>query len=85
MAEYAGMPKVKKEDLPKFYHDQSTYVRHFENIDRVRVVIVFPYDLWDQFEEAVKKKYGSISYVDVDAAALDAVKLWSEKVLKGEA
>lgn len=84
MSEYLGKPKIKKEDIPEDYHGLSTLIRHFEFADRPRVVIVFPYDLWDQFEKATIKKYGSISYEDVDRASLEAIKFWSEKVLKGE-
>lgn len=45
-----------------------------------RVHLLMEHDLYQQFLDAVRKKFGDISHVNVEKAVLEAVKAWIEGV-----
>lgn len=81
--EWLGFPELSMEDLE---HESFQFTRLVSQalVDnrKGRVYVLMEHDTYQSFLEAVRKKFGSISYVNVDKAALEALQVWVEGVEK---
>jgi len=79
--EWLGFPELKLEDIEheSFKWTKYTSLALVDN-RKGRVYLMMGHDLYNRFLKAVKKKQGNISYVNVEKAALEAVKAWVEGV-----
>jgi len=75
-------PRLTMDDL-EYWKEHPGVVRHFLDNDKPRVCVALSHDIYDKFEKAVIKKYGSIAYTKIFKAAEEALILWSETVLGG--
>ena len=76
-------PRLTVDDL-EYWKDHPGVVRHFLDNDKPRVYVALSHEIYDRFEAAVIKRYGSIAYTNFFKAAEAALIAWSETVL-GEA
>ena len=76
-------PKLTIDDL-EYWKDHPGVVRHFLDNDKPRVYAVLDHDIYEKFEEAVIKKYGSIAFTNFFKAAEEAIIIWTESVLGGK-
>ena len=83
MAEWLGYPKLKKEDIeklsPYFTRFQKHEAEEFVRIRMGRVVVLFDHEFYQEFLDAVRKRYGDIAHHHVNGAALEAIKEWVQK------
>ena len=79
--EWLGFPNLKLEDIE---HESFKFTKNASQAlvdDRKgRVYLLMEQGFYSRFLQVVKKKFGSISHVNVDKAVLDAVKAWVEGV-----
>lgn len=83
MSKYLGKPKVKKEDIPTFFHEYENVVKYFVDADKPRVVVILSHDQFEEFETAVLKRFGSISFSKIQQAATEAILRWTKEVSTG--
>ena len=79
--EWLGFPDLKLEDIE---HESFKFAKYasqalVEN-RKGRVYLVMEHDFYSRFLQAVKKKFGNVSHVNVNKAALEAVGAWVEGV-----
>ena len=79
--EWLGFPDLKLEDIEHESFKFTKLVSH-ELVDnrKGRVYVLMEQGFYNRYLQAVKKKFGSISHVNVDKAALEAVMAWVEGV-----
>lgn len=79
--EWLGFPELKIEDIE---HESFKFTRYVSQalVDnrKGRVYLLMEHDLHGRFLQAVKKKFGGISHVNVEKAALEAVQTWIKEV-----
>lgn len=79
--EWLGFPELKLEDIE---HEAFKFTKLVSQamVDnrKGRVYLLMDHGFYDRFLQAVRKKFGSISYSSVEKAALEAVKTWVEGV-----
>jgi hypothetical protein len=79
--EWLGFPDLELEDIE---HESFKFTKNVSQalVDnrKGRVHLLMEQDFYGRFLQAVKKKLGNISHVNVDKAALEAVKAWVEGV-----
>ena len=79
--EWLGFPDLKLEDIE---HESFKFTKYVSQalVDnrKGRVYVLMEQDLYSRFLLAVKKKFGSMSHVNVEKAAEEAVKTWVEGV-----
>jgi len=79
--EWLGFPELKLEDIE---HEAFKWTKNVSQalVDnrKGRVYLLMEHDLYNRFLQAVRKKLGNISHVNVEKAALEAVKAWVEGV-----
>ena len=79
--EWLGFPDLKLEDIE---HESFKFTKNASQAlvdDRKgRVYPLMEQGFYSRFLQAVKKKFGSISHVNVDKAVLEAIKAWVEGV-----
>lgn len=79
--EWLGFPDLKLEDIE---HESFRFAKCVSQalVDnrKGRVHLLLEQDFYSLFLQAVKKKFGNISHVNVEKAALEAVKAWVEGV-----
>jgi len=79
--EWLGFPELKLEDIEHESFGFTKYVSQALVDNRKgRAYLLMEHDFYGRFLQAVKKKFGNISYVNVEKAALEAVKTWVEGV-----
>ena len=79
--EWLGYPELKLEDIEHESFKFTKYVSQAMVDNRKgRVYILMEHDFYQRFLKAVRKKFGNISHVNVEKAALEAVKTWIEAV-----
>ena len=79
--QWLGFPELKLEDIEHESFKFTKYVSQALVEDRKgRVHLAMEHDLYNRFLQAVRKKFGSISHINVEKAALEAVKTWVEDV-----
>jgi len=79
--EWLGFPDLKLEDIEHESFKFTKYASQALVDDRKgRVYLLMEQGFYSRFLQAVKKKFGSISHVNVDKAVLEAVKAWVEGV-----
>jgi len=79
--EWLGYPRLGLEDIE---HESFKVARQFSEFlvknRKGRVYLLMDNDLYQRFLVMVRKKFGDISASHVEKAALDAVRIWIEKV-----
>ena len=79
--EWLGFPDLELEDIE---HESFKFTKNVSQalVDnrKGRVYLMMEQDSYSRFLQAVKKKFGNISHINVDKAALEAVKAWIEGV-----
>jgi hypothetical protein len=79
--EWLGFPDLKLDDIE---HESFKFTKYVSQalVDnrKGRVHLLMEQDAYGRFLEAVRKKFGNISHVSVEKAALEAVKAWVEGV-----
>jgi len=79
--EWLGFPDLEMEDIE---HESFRFTEKVSQalVDnrKGRVYLMMEQGFYGRLLQAVKKKFGNISYVNVDKAALEAVKAWVEGV-----
>jgi len=79
--EWLGFPELKLEDIE---HESFKFTKYVSQalVDnrKGRVYLLMEHDLYNRFLQAVRKKFGSISHVNLEKATLEAVKAWVEGV-----
>ncbi len=79
--EWLGFPDLELKDIE---HESFKFTEKVSQalVDnrKGRVYLMMEQDFYGRFLQAVKKKFGNISHVNVDKAALEAVKAWLEGV-----
>lgn len=83
MSKYLGKPRVKKEDMPTFWHEHENIVKYFVDADKPRVVVILPHNQYEEFEAAVLKRFGSTSFSKIQQAATEAILRWTKEVSTG--
>jgi len=79
--EWLGFPELKLDDIE---HESFKFTKYVSQalVDnrKGRVYLLMEHDLYNRFLQAVRKKFGNISHVNIEQAALEAVKAWVEGV-----
>jgi len=79
--EWLGFPELKLEDIE---HESFKFTKYVSQalVDnrKGRVYLLMEHGMYNRFLKAVTKKFGSISHVNVEKAALEAVQTWVEGV-----
>jgi hypothetical protein len=79
--EWLGFPELKLEDVE---HESFKFTKYISQamVDsrKGRVYLLMDHALYTRFLQAVRKKFGSTSYVNVEKATLEAVGTWIEGV-----
>jgi len=79
--EWLGFPELKLEDIE---HESFKFTKYVSQalVDnrKGRVHLLMEQDLYGRFLQAVRKKFGNISNVNVEKAVIEAVKTWVEGV-----
>ena len=79
--EWLGFPDLKLEDIE---HESFKFTKYVSQalVDnrKGRVYVMMEQGFYNRYLQAVKKKFGSISHVNVDKAALEAIMAWVEGV-----
>jgi hypothetical protein len=79
--EWLGFPDLKLEDIE---HESFKFTKYVSQalVDnrKGRVYVLMEQGFYNRYLQAVKKKFGSISHVNVDKAALEAMMAWVEGV-----
>jgi len=79
--EWLGFPDLKLEDIE---HESFKFTKYVSQalVDnrKGRVYVLMEQGFYSRYLQAVKKKFGSISHVNVDKAALEAIMAWVEGV-----
>ena len=79
--EWLGFPDLKLEDIE---HESFKFTKYVSQalVDnrKGRVYVLMEQGFYNRYLQAVKKKFGSISHVNVDKAALEAMTAWVEGV-----
>jgi hypothetical protein len=79
--EWLGFPDLKLDDME---HESFKFAKHVSQalVDnrKGRIYLLMEQDFYARLLQAVRKKLGNISYVNVDKAVLEAVKAWVEGV-----
>ena len=79
--EWLGFPDLRLEDIE---HESFRFAKCVSQalVDnrKGRVYLLMEQGFYSRFLQAVKKKFGNISHVNVEKAALEAVKAWVEGV-----
>ncbi len=79
--EWLGFPDLKLDDIEHESFKFTKYVSQALVANRKgRVYLLMEQDFYSRFLQAVRKKFGNLSHVNVEKAALDAVKAWVEEV-----
>ncbi|NVM29446.1 MAG: hypothetical protein HWN65_11455 [Candidatus Helarchaeota archaeon] len=79
MSEFLGKPKRTDEDLysrMRIYKKLPKLRKFFVNNDKPRIHVIVDYDLFEDLEKAVLKKYGNVTNDNINNAAIEALKLW---------
>lgn len=82
MSEWLGKPKVRPEELPEYWRRRPGAVRHFVDNQKPRLYLTLELEDYMKFEQAVQKRYGSTSVFKIAEAGVEAIKKWSEDILK---
>jgi hypothetical protein len=79
--EWLGFPDLKLDDME---HESFKFAKHVSQalVDnrKGRIYLLMEQDFYARLLQAVRKKLGNISYVNVDKAVLEAVETWVEGV-----
>jgi len=79
--EWLGFPELKLEDIE---HESFKFTRYVSqslvNNRKGRIHLLMEHDSYQRFLNAVRKKFGTISNVNVEKAVLEAVQTWVEGV-----
>jgi len=79
--EWLGFPDLKLEDIE---HESFKFTRYVSQalVDnrKGRVYVLMEQAFYNRYLQAVKKKFGNVSHVSVDKAALEAIMAWVEGV-----
>jgi len=79
--EWLGFPDLKLEDIE---HESFKFTKYVSQalVDnrKGRVYVLMEQGFYNRYLQAVKKKFGNISHVNVDKAALEAMMAWVEGV-----
>ena len=79
--EWLGYPTLRLEDIE---HESFKVAKQFAEFlvknRQGRVYLLMDNDLYQRFLAVVRKKSGDISASNVERAALDAIRIWIEKV-----
>lgn len=79
--EWLGFPDLKLDDIEHESFKTAKYVSQVLVDNRKgRVYLLMEQDFYARLLQAVSKKFGNISHVNVDKAVLEAVKAWVEGV-----
>jgi len=77
--EWLGFPDLKLDDIE---HESFKFTKYISQalVDsrKGRVYILMEHEFYGRFLKAVRKKFGSMSHVNVEKAALEAVRAWVE-------
>ena len=80
MAEYLGYPRLRREDITSPFLRESLLGEALVKTRMGRVIVVFDHSEYQRFLNAVRLKYGSISYRSVNEAAKAAIMEWVRRV-----
>jgi hypothetical protein len=79
--EWLGFPDLKLEDIE---HESFKFTKYVSQalVDnrKGRVYVLMEQGFYYRYLQAVKKKFGNISHINVDKAALEAIMAWIEGV-----
>lgn len=79
--DWLGFPDLKLDDIE---HESFKFAKYVSQalVDnrKGKVYLSMEQDFYARLLQAVRKKFGNISYVNVDKAVLEAVKAWVEGV-----
>lgn len=79
--EWLGFPDLKIEDIEQESFKFTKYVTtSLVDNRKGRVHLLMEHDFYERFLNAVRKKFGNISALSVEKAALEAVRTWIEGV-----
>lgn len=79
--EWLGFPDLKLNDIE---HESFKSAKHVTqalvNNRKGRIYLLMEQDFYARLLQAVNRKFGNISHINVDKAVLEAVKAWVEGV-----
>ena len=80
--EWLGYPELNVEDIEYETFKSSKYIAQFfvEN-RKARISLLMERGFFQRFIEAVRKKYGNTSSLNIEKAAQEAVKTWVKEML----
>lgn len=79
MSEWLGKPKRTVDDMSPYWRTKPFLAKSFEELQMLRISLVLPYDIAEEFVEAVDRKYGKFTGKTVKEASLEAILEWMKK------
>jgi len=77
--EWLGFPDLRLDDIEHESFKFTKYVAQALVDNRKgRIHLLMDHELYNRFLQAVRKKFGNISHISIEQAALEAVKTWVE-------
>ena len=80
MSEWLGKSKITEEDIkksmPTFAEFFPMITQYFVDNQKMRIILVLPYDKGDEFRKAVTKKFGVVTPSNIKKAAAEAIDKW---------
>lgn len=81
--EWLGFPDLRLEDIQHESFKESKHIAQaLVNNRKGRIHLVMEHEDYQRFLEAVRKKWGNTSAVNVEEAAREAVEAWTDEVKK---
>lgn len=82
MSEWLGKPRLSKKDIeeyqPTMVKSLPSLAEYFVEDQKFRLTVIFPYETFDKFKEAVVEEYGEFTAEKSRKAVEEAVGKWIE-------
>lgn len=79
MAEWLGKPKRTVNDMSPYWRRKPFLAKSFEELQMLRISLVLPNDISNEFIKIVSKKYGKFTGAKIKEAALEAIVEWMKQ------
>ncbi len=84
-SEWLGFPDLRLEDIThESFRENKHIAQALVDNRKGRIHLLIEHDAYQRFLNAVSKKFGSVSAINVEKAAIDAVNAWTEGANKDE-
>ena len=80
MSEWLGKSRIEEKDIEKSMPSMAKYfpmlTRYYVDNQKLRVNLALPYEMGEEFKEAVTQTYGSFNPTNVRKAGMEAIDRW---------